>query len=183
MANVTDLKLPTKILLQYSMQYGFVLGIFWFFRYFFLIYHDLYAHLFNIYSVLTVGTLLLYYVLVNRYRDRALNGAMGYRQCILFSTLLFFFASLIESVIIYVHIAVINPNFLSQNGPIAIHIIEELIKGFWSSTQTINVAKPLKLASNAEYIINNIYVSTLYGFLLSLFYGIFVRRKKTTPKE
>lgn len=75
------------------------------------------------------------------------------------------------------HIAIINPNFLSKQGRFGIVIIEELIRIFSNPTQSINVAKPLKLASNAEYIINNIYVSALYGFLLSLFYGIFVKRK------
>lgn len=177
MVNTQKLKSSFTTLMQFSMQYGFVLGIFWLFKYVFFIVFDVFDQLWYIYNILNIGTLLLYYVLVNRYRERVLGGVMSYVQCILFSTLLFFFASLIESILMYIHIAIINPGFLSQHGRIAIHIIEELWREFTAPTHSINVAKPLQLASNAEYIINNIYVSTLYGFLLSLFYGIFVRRK------
>ncbi|MFV0469302.1 MAG: DUF4199 domain-containing protein [Dysgonomonas sp.] len=177
MVDTKKLKSSIGTLLLYSMQYGFILGVFWFLKYIFFIAFDLFDHFWNVYNTLNIGTLLIYYILINRYRDRALGGYISYVQCFIFSTLLFFFASLIESIIIYVHIAIINPNFLSKQGRFGIVIIEELIRIFSNPTQSINVAKPLKLASNAEYIINNIYVSALYGFLLSLFYGIFVKRK------
>jgi hypothetical protein len=180
MVDKIKLKKTAKTLLQFSMQYGVVLGIFWFLKYIFFIAFDLFDHLWYVYYSLNIGTLLIYYVLINRYRDKALDGGMGYLRCIIFSTLLFFFASLIESIIIYIHVAIINPGFLAKQGPAGIAVLEELIKIFRSS-QSINVAKPLKLASNAEYIINNIYVSTLYGFILSLIYGIFVTRK--APKQ
>ncbi|MDH6355015.1 hypothetical protein M2132_001352 [Dysgonomonas sp. PH5-45] len=166
-------------LLRSIMQYGFVLGIFWFIKYIFFIIFDLWDHMWYVYNLLNIGTLLLYYVLVKRYRDNALGGKLGYLQCIIFSTLLFFFASLLESIIMYIHIGIINPNFVSQHGRgLSLQIAELFYQMFTSPTHTINVAKPFKLASNAEYIINNIYTSSLYGFFLSLIYGIFVRRKK-----
>ncbi|NDW08848.1 DUF4199 domain-containing protein [Dysgonomonas sp. 520] len=178
MVNSKKLKYSFKNILTYAMQYGVVLGVFWLFKYIFMIVWDVYDHLWYVYNVLNIGTPLIYYVLVNRYRERALGGIMSYKRCLAFSTMLFFFASLIECIIIYIHIGFINPDFLSKQGRIGILILEQLLRIFSEPTQSVNVAKPFHLASNAEYIINNIYVSTLYGFVLSLFYGIFVRRKR-----
>lgn len=169
-----------RLLLKYAMNYGIILGSFWFIKYLFLLSSSFFVHFIYLFNLLGIGTLILYYVLLSRYRDKALGGYISYAHCIIFSIFLFLFAGLIESSIIYVHIAIIDTSFSGQEK-ILIDTIAEMFKNisdYLGIETVIKTPKSKPVPSNALYVLNKILVNVLIGFSLSLIYGIFVRRKK-----
>jgi hypothetical protein len=165
------------------MNYGVILGAFWIFKYLFLIVSNalndwfpqnlfsdflLYLHLY----LLPIVTLSLYYVLLKRYRDRVRGGKIGYLHCLLFSVLLFFFAALIEAVIIYIHYKFIDPKYIyiHEKGWLEM-LLQSIFSREWLETQRDTYGAIIVIISE---IVKNIVI----GFLLSLLYGIFVHNKK-----
>lgn len=173
-----DTKSEGRILMKYAMNYGLILGFFWFVKYIFLISSAFFIHFIYLFNLLSIGTLLLYYVLLNRYRDKGLGGYISYSQCITFSIFLFLFAGIIESSIIYVHIAIIDTGFVANEGRTLMELTEEMFKYWGLATTSIKALKDQPVPSNAFYVMNSIFVNTLIGCCLSLIYGIFARRKR-----
>ncbi len=170
-----------RLLLKYSMNYGVILGAFWVFKYLFLIVSNalqtvltdsflpdflLYLYMY----LLPIGTLALYYVLLRRYRDHALNGRISYLQCISFSVLLFAFSALIEAVIIYIHYKFIDPKYLLIRDKSWLEVLlQYMFSREWLETQKEHLG-------NLIVIISEIVKNIMIGFFLSLIYGIFVRK-------
>lgn len=97
-----------------AMNYAIPLGLFWIFKYLFVILSE-YSELSKyIWSVLNVVTPILFYVILCQYRDRNRGGKIDFGDCILFSLLLFFFASILEIVIVALHIYIISPGYVAQ---------------------------------------------------------------------
>lgn len=162
---------------RYAMNYGVILGTFWVFKYCFLIASSFWVHFIYIYSVLTVGTLLLYYVLLRRYRDNALGGSISYLRCIAFSVLLFFFSAMIEAVVIYVHYKFIDTTyFLTKDKSWLEMLLQSIFSRRWLESQRDNYGTIIVLISE---IIKNVVI----GFFLSMVYGIFVKQKESNDES
>ena len=161
------------VMLKYAMNYGVILGSFWIFKYVFLIASDLSDHFSYIYNLLAVGTLLLYYVLLRRYRDNALGGKINYIQCISFSMLLFLFSALIEAVIIYIHYRFIDPKYIMTRNP---GWLEALMRWLFSRHWLDSLKEEY---GNVIIVTVGIIKNILIGFFLSLVYGIFVTRNNS----
>ena len=160
------------------MNYGIILGFFWLIKYIFLISSSFFIHFIYVFNLLSIGTLLLYYVLLVRYRDKALGGYISYAQCIIFSIFLFLLAGIIEAVIIYIHVAIIDTSYIADQERTMMELLQEIFKYLGLSTTSIKAVKGQPIPGNAFYVANTIFVNALTGFCLSLIYGIFVRRKK-----
>lgn len=167
-----------KLMFKYAMNYGIILGLFWLVKYIFLISSAFFVHFIFVFNLLSIGTLLLYYVLLSRYRDKALGGFLSYAQCIIFSVFLFLFAGIIEAVIVYVHVAFIDTSFIASQDRTMMELAEEVFKYMGLATTSIKAIQNQPIPSNAFYVTNSIFVNSLIGFCLSLIYGIFARRKK-----
>ncbi|NDW19800.1 DUF4199 domain-containing protein [Dysgonomonas sp. 216] len=161
------------VMLKYAMNYGVILGSFWVFKYIFLIASSLSDHFLYIYNLLAIGTLLLYYVLLRRYRDFALGGKINYLQCISFSVLLFLFSALIEAVIIYIHYNFIDPKYVLVRNK---GWLEMVLKWIFSREWVENQKETF---GNIIVFISEVGKNIVIGFFLSLVYGIFVTRKST----
>jgi len=165
------------VMLKYAMNYGVILGFFWIVKYIFLIASSLSDHFLYLYNLLAVGTLLLYYVLLRRYRDFGLGGKITYLQCIPFSVLLFLFAGLIEAVIIYVHYNFIDPKYvLTRNIGWLEMTLRWIFSREWVDSQKDNFGNIIVFISE---VVKNIVI----GFFLSLVYGIFVTRNNPEKTE
>jgi len=165
------------VMVKYAMNYGVILGSFWIFKYIFLIASSLSDHFLYIYNLLAVVTLIMYYVLLRRYRDFALGGKINYLQCISFSVLLFLFAGLIEAVIIYVHYNFIDPKYVLTRNPGWLEMtLRWMFSREWVDTQKENFGNIIVFISE---VVKNIVI----GFFLSLVYGIFVTRNKTEKTD
>lgn len=173
-----NIKSEMKLMLKYAMNYGIILGLFWFIKYIFLISSAFFVHFIYVYHLLSIGTLILYYVLLTRYRDKGLDGYISYAQSIIFSFFLFLFAGMIESVLVYLHIAIIDTSFIAEQGRTLTEVILEFFRQIGLAATSIQGVKGQPIPSNAFYVADTIFTNSLIGFCLSLIYGIFVRRKK-----
>ncbi|SHG09915.1 DUF4199 domain-containing protein [Dysgonomonas macrotermitis] len=160
-------------ILSSAMNFALPLGLFWVFRYFFVIGSDHYDVFKYIYNILAIGTPIIYYVLITRYRDTDLGGKISFGECILFSLLLFIFASIIEAVIVCLHLLVINPALVSSQNKVILDMISKMkmpdiayndLKAFLSTYGALYYALCTAIAN------------VLIGFFLSLILGYFVSR-------
>jgi len=171
-----------------AMHYAIFLGLFWVFKYIFVILGDTSDRSLAFASMLTIITPVLYYILVCRYRDNERGGKIDYGDVILFSMLLVLFASFIELVAVCLRIFVINPSFLA-------HYIQQVSEQYNQSAFFDMLAGDQKelmaqmmdfQASNIGviFILSNLIVNFFIGLFLSLILGYFIAKKNpnTTPK-
>lgn len=160
-----------------ASNYALVLGGFWVFKYLFVIgaeYSELSKWMANI---LAVGTVFVLYILLCRYRDVKLGGKITYGQSILFTLLLFFFASLIEAVVISIHLFLISPELVvAQNEQ-----IYNVVKEFNFPAESMQTLDYLFSLGPLYYVINYIVTNVFIGFFLSLIFGFIVSRQKKLP--
>jgi len=152
-------------LLNYTTYAGIYLGLFWVFKYLFVIAGNSYRIFNTIGSILSFGTpLLLFYFLV-KYNTCLMQNKMSFWHGVQFSILLFFFASILESLVVFIHVKWIEPAYISN-------LYEKMIE----MAQTINIGKSFAsrlaeqpLPSIFSYIISNVILADVFlGFILSL---------------
>lgn len=152
--------------MNYAMYSGVFLGLFWVFKYLFVVIGISYPALNFLGTLLSIGTpVLLFYFLV-KYNHGFLEGKMSFWQGVQFSILLFFFASILESVVVFIHVKWIDPAFISN-------LFDSMIK----MAQTIDISKSLvaqlseqPLPTPFNYIFNNVIMADVFlGLVLSLF--------------
>lgn len=165
------------------MNYALPLGLFWVFRYLFAIgsdFHDIFKYIFQL---LSIGTPVVYYVLLCRYRDVALGGKIFYGQCILFSLLLFFFASIPESVIMSLHLLVINPEIVAEQNRIVFGFMDKMKMINMNSIAYDQTKAFLSSYGALYYTASNVIGNIIIGFILSLILGYFVSKDSTSPTQ
>lgn len=158
-----------------AAHYAVYLGMFWVFKYIFLITSqyagDFYLYIFNL---LSIGTPILFYALAIVYRDKRLGGTINYGQVILFAIFLFLFASLIESVIIAIHIMVLDPHYLS-NFQERIYLEYEN-RGL--PNQLLKILKQGLNFGSITFLVSQVMANIISGVFISVIFGYLVCRKK-----
>jgi len=152
-------------LLNYAMYAGLSLGLFWVFKYLFVLIGMRYPALNFISSLLSIGTPILLFIFLVKY-NKSIEGQMSYWHGVQFSILLFFFASIFEAVIVFIHVKWIDPTFISN-------LFDSMIE----MARTINMNKTLvtqlreqPLPTPFSYIFNNVIMLDVFlGLILSLF--------------
>ena len=152
-------------ILNYAMHSGLGLGLFWVFKYLFVITGGLHPLLSFIGSILGIGTpLLLFYYLVKYNREGA-DGEMSFGQGIQFSILLFFFASLLEALVVLLHVKWIDPLFIGGIYDAMMEMASQLALGKELAVQLAN--QPLPGA--VTYVFSNVIMADVFlGLILSL---------------
>lgn len=166
-------------ILSSASHYALYLGLFWVFKYLFVIggeYSELSKY---IYNVLNIGTPLLLYVLLCKYRDTALDGKITYGQSILFTLALFSFASLIEAVIISLHLFIISPS-LVVNWTSELYSMYEKMP---LPAESMQLIRTMLSFGALLYIFYMIIFNFISGLFLSLIFGYFVSRQNNTPSQ
>jgi len=176
-----------------AMNYAIPLGLFWVFKYIFVILGDNYDRSLYIESLLSIFTPVIYYILLCRYRDVNKEGKLDYGDAILFSLLLFLFASLFEVVMVCLHIYIINPATLS--------IYAQQIRESGSLEQTQKLLSTFGMNGEVDkdmfenymdfyashigviFIFSRIFVNFLLGLFLSLVLGYFVSRQRPNQSQ
>ena len=119
-------------LFNYATYAAFFLGFFWVFKYLLTILGKDIAVLNFINNLLSLGTpLILFYFLV-RYNSSVLDNKMSYWHGVQFSILLFFFASIMEAIIVFIHVKWIDHAFISN-----------LYNSLIEIAQTLNISQAL----------------------------------------
>lgn len=159
-----------------AAHYAIYLGIFWIFKYLFLMgaeYNDLYLY---IYNLLNIGTPILFYALACVYRDKRLGGKISFGKIIAFAVFLFLFASFLEAVVITINIIIVNPSYLSN--------LEEQVYLFYEklgmTDQFLNFLKYNFKIDTISFIVYQTISNVFLGLILSLLLGYFISFKKST---
>lgn len=153
-------------LFNYATYAAGFLGIFWVFKYLLVILGKDYTALNILGNILSVGTpIILFYFLV-RYNSGLLENKMGFWHGVQFTILLFFFASIIEAVIVFIHVKWIDPVFISNLYSNLIEIAQSLEINQALTTQLMEQPLP----SSFSYVFSNVILADVFlGLILSLF--------------
>jgi glucose-6-phosphate-specific signal transduction histidine kinase len=116
-------------------------------------------------SVLSIATpLLLFYFLV-KYNTGLVESKMRYWHGVQFSIMLFFYASILESLIVFIHVKWIDPAFISNLYGRMIEMAEsmEITKALVTQLTEQSVPTPF------TYIFNSVIMADVFwGLILSL---------------
>lgn len=153
-------------LINYATHTSVILGVFWILKYLLVVLGGNNTALNLLGNLLSFGTpLILFYFLV-RYNSEVLKNKMRYWHGVQFSILLFFFASILEAMIVFIHVRWLDPTFISS-----------LYNSLIELAQTLNISQALTtqlmeqpLPSSFSYVFNNVILADVFlGLILSLF--------------
>lgn len=162
-------------LFYYSIYASLILGVYWVIKYLIIILGKDYAITGILGNMLSIGTpIILLYFLV-RYNQRYADNMMSFGHGIQFSILMFFFASILEAVVVFIHVNWIDPIFISNFYKSIIVIAESLNLDQALTAQLADQPLP----SSFSYVFNNIIMGDVFiGLLLSLVIVPIARRIK-----
>ena len=165
-------------LFNYATNAAFTIGLFWVFKYLLVILVRDMVILSYLNNLLSIGTpIILFYFLV-RYNSGLVENKMSFWHGIQFSIILFFFASIFEAVIVFIHVKWLDPAFISNLYSNLIEIAQSLKL---SQALTAQMMKQ-PLPSTFSYVFNNVIMADVFiGLLLSLVLVPIARKYK--PKQ
>lgn len=166
-------------ILSQAMQAGLVLGSFWIFRYLFVIYGELHPLIRFTGTLLSFGTplLLLYYLM--KYKSESPDGELRFGEGVQFSILLFFFASLLESLMVLIHVKWIDPYFIGKMYDAMIEMASQMPFGKNLTAQLTNQPLPGAIS----YIFSNVIMADVFlGLIFSLLLVPLVMQYKRKEK-
>lgn len=163
--NMKPMEENNSQLLEYTMRAGLLLGIFWSLKYLLTIFGMNNPIINSIGTLLSLGTpVLLFYFLV-KYNREWLDDKMRYGQGVRFSILLFFFASILEAMVVFVHVRWIDTAFIANLFGNLIEMAETLAL---SKTLTAQLAEQ-PLPDPFSYTFSNVIMADVFlGLVLSL---------------
>lgn len=162
-----------------AMNYAIPLGLFWIFKYLFVIGGEYVEISKYINSILGIGTPVITYVLICNYRDRNKGGNITYGEGILFILLIFGLASMIEAVITSLHLLVINPGLVTQMNEEIYNIFSKMNLPDLYMSQLDSVLS----YGGIYYIVSFIVQNMIIGLFLALVLGYFASRQRNNPHQ
>ena len=151
-------------LIGYAMQAGLGLGGFWVFKYLFVIGASEYPSLDYVNSFLTFFTPLLLLLYLIRFRNTNADNKLKYWEGVRLGIVLFFFASIIEAVIVIIHVVWIDPSYISFVNQQTI----ELGKSLNFNDSMMDELKRQSSFSPIIFAFRQLMSNVFVGFLLSL---------------
>lgn len=117
---------PIKVKYKFAADYGLILGGYIAIFYCLQLLFPTSAAISLLNTAGFFGTPFLCYQLVKRYRDKGLNGLIGFGQAWSFGVWLFLFAGLIMAVVYFVHLQWLDPNYLSNVFNITLQALDQM---------------------------------------------------------
>ena len=150
--------------IQFAMQAGLGLGGFWLFKYIFIIASKQYPALGYVNPLLSFLTplLLLFYLI--KFKSDSVDNELKYWKGVRLGILLFFFASIVETVFVIPHIVWIDPTYIAMVNEQKIGFAQSL--GF--NDYIMEEFKKQISFSPFIYIYNLLLSNVFLGFMLSL---------------
>ena len=159
-----------------AMHYGMILGLFWLFKYLFIIGDGFTSHFFiYFFYLLNVGTFLLIYIIYIKYKNLDMEKPKGLLQSALFMAAVCFFASFFEGLIMFVHYKIIHPESFRDMIRPFINMVNNLPVPQNADVAQFEKAKEIYVgifSNRVVYIIFNFIGNTILGFTLALLIGI-----------
>ncbi|MCD7937768.1 MAG: DUF4199 domain-containing protein [Tannerellaceae bacterium] len=150
-------------LTQFAMRTGFMLGLFWVFRYLLFMFGSQSFLISGIYSLLMPLTLVFAYFFTRQYRE-TLDGKIRFGKAWRFGVMLYFFAALIVCLPHYIYYAYINPNYLSD----AIDLMKEFMEGMELGPEAAEMMNNLQAPAPIVMTLYDILSNVIYGMIFSL---------------
>ena len=159
-------------MISFAMQAGFGLGGFWVFKYLFVIGATSYPALgfVNSFLIFLTPLLLLFYLI--QYKNISPDKKLNYWNGVKLSIVLFFFASIIESVIVIAHVVWIDPGYISIINQQTI----ELAQSLNLNESMMDELKRQSSLSPYIYAFRHLMSNVFIGFILSLFLSPFASK-------
>lgn len=168
-----------------AMNYAIPLGLFWIFRYLFVILGD-YSELSKfVVTVLTIFTPIILYIILCRYRDTDKEGDIDYGDCVLFSLLLFFFATVLETFVMVLHFYIINPQtMMLVNSEKAMMAAFELVASYQNTNlEALEQTKEMMTNVPRLLMISNLFSNIFTGLIFGSILGYFVSKNKSNQQK
>ena len=163
---------------KFAMQAGFGLGGFWVFKYLFIIGSTKYPSLEFVNGFLLFFTPLLLLFYLVQYKNAKPNNTLKYWEGVRFGITLFFFASIIESVMVFLHVTKIDPSYISRVTQETI----EMAKSLNFSDSMMEELNKQTSFSPFTYVFRQIMSNVFIGFILSLLLSPLASRIKINIK-
>ncbi len=151
-------------IISFAMQAGFGLGGFWIFKYLFVIGTTQYPSLGYVNSFLSFFTPLLLLSYLIKFKNTKSENKLKYWEGVRLGVTLFLFASIIESVIILLHITWIDTSYISRVTQQTIEFAQSLN---FNDTMMEELKRQSSLSS-FTYVIRQIMSNVSIGFIISL---------------
>ncbi|MDR2534078.1 MAG: DUF4199 domain-containing protein [Tannerellaceae bacterium] len=153
------------LLLKSAMFYGLLLGAFWIVKYMFFIIGTFYPILDSVSVILAPLTVVLAYLFTKVYKV-ILGGRIGFGQAWKFGVLLFFFASLLESLPQYVFYRYIaTPEYMSALVEQASALVDSMKLGAQMKSE---ITSQLASMTPIRLTFQGIATNVIYGILFSI---------------
>ena len=150
--------------INYAMQAGFGLGGFSIFKYLFVIGSIKYPSLefVNGFLIFFTPLLLLFYLI--QFKNTKIQNRLKYWEGVRLGVTLFFFASIIESIILLIHVVWIDPSYIYKITQQTIELAQTLD---FNETMMEELKRQTSL-SPFTYVFRQIMSNVSIGFILSL---------------
>ena len=163
-------------LLNYSIYASLFLGIFWIIKY---LLAD-FANLQFLNSFLSIGTPIVLSYFLTRYNKIFTDNKISFGHGVQFSILLFFFASIWESVVVFIHVNWVDPAHIANLYNNLVEVAQSINLSEALTTQLIN--QPLPTAFS--FVFSNVILADVFiGLLLSLLIVPLVRYLVTRKED
>jgi hypothetical protein len=161
-------------LFKSAMFYGLLLGIFWIIKYVFFIFGITHPTMGVVYWILTSLTIIFAYVFTKVYKI-LIGGMIGFFHAWQFGILLYFFASLIVSLMHYVFYRYLaSPDYINNLMAVAVNIVKEINPQAEETLNQMPVLTPIRLT------LQEILANVFYGIILSMPIATLLCRKRIT---
>ncbi len=152
-------------LMSYAMYAGLYLGVFWVIKHFITTAMGHFSGLNVLASFLSVGTPLILYFFLTKYKTKITGNAMGFWHGVQFGIMLFFFASILEAMAVFIHVTWIDTAYI----PDLYQNMLETAKTFNFNDSLLSALEDSPTPSVANYIFSNVIMADVFlGFILSL---------------
>lgn len=162
-----------------AMRYGTSMGVLWAFKFMLFPLGLRIPFLLLLFIILTLGVPVLGFIFAKQYRTRYCNNAINFGRALLFTVLMYMFASLFVAVVHYIYFRYIDGGFVFE-------FYQNIINQFKTTAQTellpsieqlqeafdlLTALTPLQITF--QLISNNVY----YGMLIAIPTALLVMRK------
>lgn len=152
-------------LLNYAMNGGLLLGLFWVIKYLLVIGSETMPALHHVASMLTLGTPLILFWLLTKYKNDVTEGRLSFGHGVQFAIMLFFFASILEAALVFVHVTWMDTAFIGKQYAGMI----ETVRSSKLSDKMVQTLENQPLPSIINYLISNVILANVFsGIVLSI---------------
>ena len=189
MEDINKRKQQISGLYNYAMHYGLYMGLFLVFIFLcFVVAFHLQVFIFQSISIILLIIIpVLAYFFVKKFRDNILNGEIRFSLAWNFGTLMFFFASLILAITVYIFLEYITPSLYTEIISNLSQSVDYMIKNAGGNSilsqqiklmqEQLALLSALPARSAIEMAVDNLGNSVFWGIIISIPIAIIVKSK------